>query len=70
LDVALRQAPRALGAMAAAGALPYATADAASAVTASHQDGDSAQATINFQAGQTTLGPVALGAAPKVYTPR
>jgi hypothetical protein len=70
LDVALRQAPRALGAMAATGALPYATADAARAVTQARQEGDTARAAISFEAGQTTLGPVALGPAPKVYTPR
>jgi hypothetical protein len=70
LEVALRQAPMALGAMAASGALPYNTADAASAVTTAGQDGDVAHAVISFEAGQTTLGPVALGPAPKVYTPR
>jgi hypothetical protein len=30
-------------------------------------DGKSAQATISFEAGRTTLGPVAIGPAPKVY---
>jgi hypothetical protein len=70
LQVALRQAPQALGAMAATGALPYNTAEAAGAVTSARQQGDTAQAAITFQAGQTTLGPVALGPAPKVYTPR
>jgi hypothetical protein len=70
LEVALRQAPRALGAMAAAGLAPKATADAASAVVAARQDGDVARVSLHFQAGQTTLGPVALGPAPKVYTPR
>jgi hypothetical protein len=29
--------------------------------------GDIAQANINFEAGQTTLGPVAIGPAPEVY---
>jgi hypothetical protein len=70
LEVGLRQAPMALGAMAATGALPYNTAEAASAVAAARQEGDAARAAISFQAGQTTLGPVALGPAPKVYTPR
>ena len=32
--------------------------------------GDLATATLNFEAGQTTLGPVALAPAPKVYEPR
>ena len=70
IDVALRQAPQALGAMAETGALPYNTAEAAGAVARARQQGDTARATINFEAGQTTLGPVALGPAPKVYTPR
>lgn len=79
LDVTLRQAPRALGAMAQTGALPPAPADAASAVAGSRQDGpqqegaqqggETARAVLHFQAGQTTLGPVALGVAPRVYTP-
>jgi hypothetical protein len=71
LDVALRQAPRALDAMAATGALPYASADAARAVaSAGEAQGSAARATIHFEAGQITLGPVALGPAPRVYTPR
>ena len=70
LAVTLRQAPRALGAMAETGVLPYPTADAASAVATARQQGDTARATLDFEAGQTTLGPVAIGPAPKVYTPR
>lgn len=70
MDVSLRQAPRALGAMAQTGVLPPTAADAASAVVAARQEGDIARATLNFEAGQITLGPVALGPAPMVYTPR
>ena len=70
LEVGLRQAPRALGAMAQTGVVPSTAADAASAVATARQNGDTAQATLNFEAGQITLGPVALGPAPKVYTPR
>jgi hypothetical protein len=70
LDVGLRQAPRALGAMAETGVIAPNTANAASAVAAARQTGDTARATLNFEAGQTTLGPVALGPAPRVYTPR
>ena len=70
LQVALRQAPRALGAMAETGAVPDTAADAASVVASARQEGDVAQATLNFEAGLTTLGPVALGPAPRVYTPR
>jgi len=69
LAVALKQAPRALGAMADSGVVPGTAAHAASAVAAARQDGDTARASINFQAGLTTLGPVALGPAPRVYTP-
>ena len=45
-------------------------AQAAAAVAQARQTGDLARATINFEAGQTTLGPVAIAPAPKVYEPR
>jgi hypothetical protein len=68
MEVTLRQGPRALGAMGETGLIPQERADAAAAVAAARQGtGDAASATIHFQAGQTTLGPVALGPAPKVY---
>ena len=68
MDVTLRQAPRALAAMAASGTLPPETALAASAVAAAREDSASvARATLTFQAGRMTLGPVAVGAAPRVY---
>lgn len=68
LDVTLRQAPEALEALGAGGVLPPETADTAAAVTAARQGADNvAQAAITFQAGQTTLGPVAIGPAPRVY---
>jgi hypothetical protein len=70
MEVGLRQAPKALGAMAETGVLPSTAAEAASAVATARQEGETARATLNFEAGQTTLGPVALGPAPKVYTPR
>jgi hypothetical protein len=63
----LRQAPRALSAMGESGTIPRERADAAAAVTAARQEGDIARAVIGFEAGQTTLGPVAIGPAPKVY---
>jgi hypothetical protein len=69
LDVSLRQAPRALGAMGTAGTIPQDRAAAAAAVAVARQEGDLARATINFEAGQTTLGPVAIAPAPKVYEP-
>jgi hypothetical protein len=70
LDVTLRQAPRALSAMSSEGVIEQGPAQSAAAVVQARQSGDTAQATLNFQAGRTTLGPVALGAAPKVYDPR
>jgi len=71
LDVSLRQAPRALNAMGAEGVIAPEAAQAAAAVAEARQGtGAVAQATLNFQAGRTTLGPVALGPAPKIYDPR
>ncbi|KRB42785.1 DUF2125 domain-containing protein [Phenylobacterium sp. Root700] len=68
LDVTLREAPKALSAMAETGVIRPEAALAASAVAAARQGtGDVAQANVTFQAGQTTLGPVAVGPAPKVY---
>jgi hypothetical protein len=70
LAVNLRQAPRTLAAMTDMGLIPASAADSAGAVARARQEGDTARATLNFEAGQTTLGPVALGPAPKIYTPR
>ncbi|HEY8616549.1 DUF2125 domain-containing protein [Phenylobacterium sp.] len=71
LDVTLKQAPMALGAMGQTGLIQPEAAGAAAAVAEARQGaGEVARATINFQAGQTTLGPVALGPAPKVYERR
>ena len=71
LPLTLRQAPRALGALGDEGVIDRQAAVAASEVAQARQGaGDAAQAALYFQAGRTTLGPVALGAAPKVYDPR
>lgn len=71
LQVTLRQAPRALSAMSAEGVVEEGPAQSAATIAQARQGtGDVAQASIDFQAGRTTLGPVALGAAPKVYDPR
>jgi hypothetical protein len=67
LDVSLRQAPRALATIGQTGAIPADSAAAAAAVAQARQTGDLARATLNFEAGQTTLGPVAIAPAPKVY---
>jgi hypothetical protein len=71
LDVTLRQAPRALGAMGQSGVIAPEAAQAASDVAQAREGPDqSAHAQITFQAGRTTLGPVAIGPAPKVYEAR
>lgn len=71
LPVTLRQAPRALGAMGESGVLPPETAQAAATVAQAREGANqTAQATLNFEAGRTTLGPVAIGPAPKVYEAR
>jgi hypothetical protein len=68
---ALIGATQALGAMGEQGVLPRDTAQAAADVAQAREGPDrSAQATLDFQAGRTTLGPVAIGPAPKVYDPR
>jgi hypothetical protein len=71
MEVNLREAPRAIGVMGEQGLIPQPNADAAMAVAQARQAGaEAAQATITFQAGQTTLGPVAVGPAPRVYEVR
>lgn len=71
LDLTLRQAPRALGALSAEGVIEPGAAEAATAVAQARQgQGDAAQARLYFQAGRTTLGPVAIGPAPKIYDVR
>ena len=71
LNVTLRQAPRALDAMGDTGVIEPDAAQAATLIARTRQGaGDVAQASLDFQAGRTTLGPVALGPAPKVYDPR
>jgi hypothetical protein len=67
LAASLRQAPRALAVMGQDGAIsPDAAATAASVVVA-RAAGPVASVALDFQAGQTTLGPVSIGAAPRVY---
>ena len=71
LDLALRQAPRALGVMGDVGVIPQPNAAAAVAVAQARQGaGDVTQANLTFQSGQTTIGPVAIGPAPKIYEVR
>jgi hypothetical protein len=71
LAVNLREAPRALGEIGQEGLISKETADAAAAVAEARAGAQNqATATITFQAGMTTLGPVAIGPAPKVYEAR
>jgi hypothetical protein len=53
--------------MGATNMVPEGAAAAIAAVAAARQHGEEAQLTLFFQAGQTTLGPVALGPAPRVF---
>lgn len=70
LEVTLRQAPKALGVMGETGVLPRERAEAAAVVAEAREGADkAAQATLAFQAGQTTLGPVAIAPAPLIYRP-
>lgn len=68
LAVELRGAQAALAAMAETGLVSRDAADAAAVVAAARQgSGASADVDLVFQAGRVTLGPVALGPAPKLY---
>ncbi len=67
LDLSLRQAPKTIAAMGETGAIPPTAAVAAAVVAQARQQGDIVRATLTFQAGQITLGPVALAPAPRVY---
>jgi hypothetical protein len=68
LQAELRQAPRALAALAESQGVSAEAAAAAAVVAEARQAGAPlARAAINFEAGQTTLGPVALGPAPRIF---
>lgn len=65
--VKLTKIPRLLGALAADAPLAPEVAKAARAVLAARALRDTATVTLYFQAGQTTLGPVAIGPSPRIY---
>lgn len=70
LEAQLTRGSQALLAMGETGLIEPNGAQIAAAVLQAREltsDGKSAQATISFEAGRTTLGPVAIGPAPKVY---
>jgi hypothetical protein len=67
LTASLTQAPRVLAALGATGVIAPETAATAAAVVAAAGARPAITLPIDFQAGQTTLGPVALAPAPRVY---
>jgi hypothetical protein len=67
MTVALGRAPEALASLARAGKVSPERAEAALAVLAAEGPKPVVVLTVNFQAGETMLGPVAIGPAPKVY---
>jgi hypothetical protein len=67
LQASLRRAPQALAVMGASGAISPQSAQTASTVAQVAQQGDIAHLVIDFQAGETTLGPASIGPAPRVY---
>jgi hypothetical protein len=66
LDLTVRQAAGVVGAMGGLGALSPDAARAALAVAAV-RGAPAASLTLHFEAGRTTLGPVALGPAPRLF---
>ena len=67
LDATVAHSDRILGALAASGSIDPGVARIAISVLQAGHVGTRDHATLTFQAGRTTVGPVALGAAPKVY---
>lgn len=66
LTLTLRQAAKVIGAMGAQGTLSPDTARSALAVS-SVRGGPTATLVLHFEAGRTTLGPVALGPSPRLF---
>jgi hypothetical protein len=66
LVVKLTGIPRLMGALVADAPLAPEVAKAAKAVLAAREARNTATVTVHFQAGQTTLGPVAIGPSPRV----
>ena len=67
LDLVLHQAPRTLSAMGEAGAVSPDVARAMSSVVGAVQRGPAVSLPLSFQAGRTTLGPLAIGPSPRIY---
>jgi hypothetical protein len=67
LKVELRRGPRLLEAMTRRGIVGAGPSSLAEAIMDAHARGETSAVTLDFQAGRTTLGPVSLGPAPRVY---
>lgn len=67
LDLRVKQGRRLLAAWGARSGLAPEAATSALAVLDAHDQGGVAAVSLNFQAGQMTIGPVAVGTAPRVY---
>ena len=67
LDLTVKPAPRLMTFVSRLAAPRLEAARAARAVLAARTTGDTADVTVDFQAGQTTLGPVGVAPAPRVY---
>jgi hypothetical protein len=67
VDLVLHQAPRTLNAMDEAGALTQDVARAVATVAGAEQEGPTVALPLSFEAGRTTLGPIAIGPAPRLY---
>jgi hypothetical protein len=67
IDLKLKRGSRLLDAWSARHPMDPAALDAAKAILAAGERDGEALVTAHFQAGQTTLGPVAIGPAPRIY---
>lgn len=67
LMLSVRDAPRVLAVLGATGVVPSDAVRAAAMVLGANQADGAARIALDFQAGRTTLGPVALGPAPRAF---
>jgi hypothetical protein len=67
LDATVRGGPQAIAALARAGVITPAAAEAATTVLSASRSGPATSVQLHFEAGQTTLGPAAIGPSPRVY---
>lgn len=67
LSLSLSRAPQGVMALGAVGVLPQETAAVASGLTGVELPGKPLEATLTFRGGQTWIGPLPLGPAPRVY---